>query len=297
MNFSLSAILLSSLIASPAPAADGTNTNFRVNVNLVQLRVAVTDANGEYVRDLQAKDFRILENGVEQRIRTIAAPAHQESVPTSVFVLFDTSNHMYDGFPYAEDAIADFIRALPASNQVAVNAFSRNMTRLAGLTSNRDAAIDGLRHAVSGDDTALYDSLLLTLRDAAAVKGNRVIVVFSNGPDTASVLSPGEVRAVAEDEGIPIYVVSTRQHNLRSNAAFHDLTENTGGKTYFAVNWQKQELAFQAIAQDLMNSYVLGYYPEGNQDPGYRKIEVQISGDNGHKYRIRARTGYSPAAP
>ena len=71
----------------------------------------------------------------------------------------------------------------------------------------------GLRKAVAGDDSALYNALLLTLRDAAKVPGRKVVIVFSNGPDNASMVAPDDVRAVAEDEGIPIYVISTNEVN------------------------------------------------------------------------------------
>ncbi len=85
------------------------------------------------------------------------------------------------------------------------------------LTHDRSNAILGLRKAVAGDDTALYNALLLTLRDAAKVPGRKVVIVFSNGPDNASMVAPDDVRAVAEDEGIPIYVISTNEVNKDSD--------------------------------------------------------------------------------
>ena len=81
--------------------------------------------------------------------------------------------------------------------------FSRNFSRPAPLTHERNDAILGLRKAVAGDDAALYNGLLLTLRDAAKVPGRKVIIVFSNGPDNASMVAPDDVRAVAEDEASP----------------------------------------------------------------------------------------------
>ena len=112
-------------------------------------------------------------------------------VGTNVFVLFDTSNFMYRGFVYAEDAIADFVRGLDRADSVAVYTFSRNLSRAATLTRDHSEAIAGLRKSVAGDDTALYNALLLTLRDAAKVPGRKVVIVFSNGPDNASMVAPG----------------------------------------------------------------------------------------------------------
>src|SRR5206468_3912316 len=172
---------------------------------------------------------------------------------TNVFVLFDTSNYMYRGFVYASDAIADFIRGLDRADSVAVYTYSRNLSRAAGLSKERSDAIIGLKRAVAGDDSALYNALLLTLRDAAKVPGRKVVIVFSNGPDNASMVAPDDVRAVAEDEGIPIYVISTNEVNKDpiSSGVFKRMTARTGGKAYWAKTWQKQVEAFEAIREDL----------------------------------------------
>ena len=174
-------------------------------------------------------------------------------VGTNVFVLFDTSNYMYRGFVYASDAIADFVRGLDRADSVAVYTFSRNLSRPAPLTHDRNDAIFGLRKAVAGDDSALYNGLLLTLRDAAKVPGRKVVIVFSNGPDNASMVAPDDVRAVAEDEGIPIYVISTNEVSKDpvSSNIFRRISTRTGGKAYFAKTWQKQVEAFESIREDL----------------------------------------------
>jgi VWFA-related protein len=217
-------------------------------------------------------------------------------VGTNVFVLFDTSNYMYRGFVYASDAIADFLRGLDRADSVAVYTFSRNLSRAAPLTRDRNEAIFGLRKAVAGDDSALYNTLLLTLRDASAIPGRKVIIVFSNGPDNASMIAPDDVRAVAEDAGIPIYVISTSEVNKDpiSSNVFKRIAQRTGGQSYFARTWQKQVEAFEAVREALGNSYTVTYYPQANPNEGFRKISVEIASDVGKKYRIRARPGYRP---
>jgi len=218
-------------------------------------------------------------------------------VGTNVFVLFDTSNFMYRGFVYAEDAIADFVRGLDRADSVAVYTFSRDLSRAASLTREHGDAIAGLRNAVAGDDTALYNALLLTLRDAAKVPGRKVVIVFSNGPDNASMIAPDDVRAVAEDEGIPIYVISTSEVNKDpiSSGVFRRIAQHTGGKAYWARTWQRQVEAFDDIREDMSNSYTIAYYPAPNPNEGFRRITVEIVSDIGKKYRIRSRPGYRPS--
>ena len=298
---------------------------FRVKVDMVVLSFQITDNKGHYINGLKPKDFRILEDGIQQKMVTFGEgdkpPAQLNEdgslkVPTvegvagsvtvdqrpdaltgtNVFVLFDTSNYMYRGFVYASDAIADFIRGLDRADSVAVYTYSRNLTRATGLSRERSEAISGLRKAVAGDDSALYNALLLTLRDAAKIPGRKVVIVFSNGPDNASMVAPDDVRAVAEDEGIPIYVISTAQVNKDpiSSNVFKRIATRTGGKSYFAPNWQKQVEAFEAIREDLGNSYTVTYYPQPNPNEGFRKIAVDVVSDAGKKYRVQCRPGYRP---
>ena len=307
--------------------AQDKQPTFKAKVDLVVLSFTVEDGRGRYINGLKPGDFKILEDGISQKISTFAEgnkPPMQvlpdgtlkpmlnaddsdankpgsdiktdSLVGTNVFLLFDTSNFMYRGFVYAEDAIADFIRGVDKADSVAVYTFSRNLSRASNLSHNRNDAIFGLRKAVAGDDTALYNGLLLTLRDAAKVPGRKVVIVFSNGPDNASMVAPDDVRAVAEDEGIPIYVISTNEVNKDSisSSVFRRLTARTGGKAYWARTWQKQVEAFESIREDLGNSYTVTYYPAPNPNEGFRKISVEMVNDTGKKLRVRARPGYRP---
>ncbi len=302
---------------------------FRVKVDMVVHSFTVTDDKGRYVNGLKPKDIRVLEDGIVQKIATFAegnqpplevladgstrplispTPSARDDigplselrsdafVGTNVFVLFDTSNYMYRSFVYASDAIADFVRGLDRADSVAVYTFSRNLSRAAALTRDRGEAIIGLRRAVAGDDAALYNALLLTLRDAARVPGRKVVIVFSNGPDNASMVAPDDVRAVAEDEGIPIYVISTNEVNKDkiSSNVFRRISARTGGRVYFAKTWQKQVEAFESIRESLGNSYTVTYYPANNPNQGFRRITVEIVSDTARKYRVLGRPGYRP---
>jgi Ca-activated chloride channel homolog len=314
-KFCIGAMVAMALYAQDRPT-------FRVKVDMVVLSFTVTDNKGKYVNGLKPGDFRLTEDGIPQKFSTfsegnqppveIAAdgtvkpiiidPAKPEAtrtdafVGTNVFVLFDTSNYMYKTFVYASDAIADFIRGLDRADSVAVYTYSRNLSRSAKLDKDHNQAILGLRKAVAGDDSALYNALLLTLRDAAKVAGRKVVIVFSNGPDNASMVAPDDVRAVAEDEGIPIYVISTNQVNndAVSSQVFKRISSQTGGKTYFASTWQKQVEAFESIREDLGNSYTVTYYPQTNPNEGFRKISVEMVNDKDKKLRVQARPGYRP---
>jgi VWFA-related protein len=303
----------------------GEEGNFRVVVDLVQLNVAVTDSKGNYVTGLTPKDFTVTEDGIPQKIASFAEgnqPVHSlgdVAAPTTfssnlknqiteqetlgslisganVYILFDTSNYMYRGFVYAQDAIADFVRSLDGPDQVAFYSYSRDLSRATALTPDRLGVLRGVRSTVAGDDAALYDALLLTLNDAARRPGRKVVVVFSNGPDNASKVAPEDVAELAQSRGIPVYMISTREAKQEpvSSAVFERLTAATGGKAYFAKTWQDQQKAFSSIRDDLGHLYSLSYYPQFNPNHGWRAIKVSLMGEQLKKFRIRTRNGYRP---
>ena len=212
----------------------------------------------------------------------------------NVFVLFDTSNYMYTGFVFAQDAISDFIRSLESASRIAFYSYSRDLSRATRLTSERSQVLRGVRTTVAGDDAALYNCLLLTVKDAAQYSGRKVIVVFSNGPDNASIVPPEDVAELAQSTGTAIYMVCTRQAQLEpiSTAVFERMTAATGGKAYFANTWKNEQQAFASIRDDLAHLYSLSYYPRPNPNRGWRSITVKLTSERMKKCHVRTRNGY-----
>jgi VWFA-related protein len=323
--FGVGSSLLVLLTAAPKPAAQSDSSPLRVNVDLVQLSIAVTDKKGNYVDDLKPEDFEISEDKIRQKISTFEAgsgpsqqvmdaggnpaPPGTPAMPgaseitsltgANVYILFDTSNYMYRGFVYAQDAIADFVRSLDGTNKVAFYSYSRNLSRGTLLTADRFQVVNGVRSTVAGDDAALYNSLLLTVKDASKLTGRKAIVVFSNGPDNASSVPPEDVAELAQSTGTIIYIVSTRaaEETPVSTAAFARVSKATGGKAYFARNWRDEKEAFAAIREDISHLYTISYYPQSNPNRGWRNITVKLTGPNMQKYHIRTRDGYRLLQP
>ena len=312
-------------------SAQESSPHIRVVVNLVQLNVAVTDKNGNYITGLHPENFVITEDGIPEKLASFAegngptralvdipqadnkTPAEAEvdpsvNIPTitgqatldslvagaNVFILFDTSNYMYRGFVFAQDAIADFVRSLDKADKIALYSYSRDLSRVSMLTPDRGQVLRAVRTTVAGDEAALYNTLLLTLRDASQYKGRKVVVVFSNGPDNSSVVPPEDVAELAQSSGISVYMISTQQARLEpvSTAVFERMTAATGGKAYFAKNWRDEKRAFASIRDDLAHLYSLSYYPRANPNRGWRTITVKLVGEQFKKYHVRTRTGY-----
>src|SRR6202167_4100290 len=233
--------------------AQESEPNILVVVDMVQLNVAVTDNKGNYITGLHPSDFAVVEDGIPQKLATFGegdepayrvvdvAPADGKTpvraagqqraadqkpgddfsqslgsmvAGANVFLLFNTSNYMYRGFVFAQDAIADFVRSLEGADKVAFYSYSRDLSRAALLTADRAQVLRAARTTVAGDDAALYNCLLLTVQDAAHFTGRKVIVVFSNGPDNYSMVPPEDVAELAQSTGTTIYMVSTVDAHL-----------------------------------------------------------------------------------
>ena len=310
-------LLFASLLSLVVPAAaQNVGPSIHVNVDLVQLNVAVTDKQGNYVTGLKPSDFVVVEDRIQQRLATFAegdAPARIVSetntdvqvaeggistglAGANVFILFDKSNYMYRGFVFAQDAIADFIRSLPDSNHIAFYTYSRDLSRNVELTTDRSTVLRAMRSSPAGDNAALYNALLLTLKDAQRCTGRKVVVVFSNGPDNASMVTPEDASELAQLEGVSLYMISTREASLDplSRTVFERISSATGGKAYFARSWKDELKAFESIRQDLEHLYSLSYYPQANPNRGWRSISVKLAGPAAKNYRIRTRSGYRP---
>jgi VWFA-related protein len=179
-------------------------------------------------------------------------------------------------------------------NKLALYSYSRDLSRVALLTPDRSKVLRGVRETVAGDNAALYNGLLMTVKDAAPLSGRKAIVVFSNGPDNASLVPPEDIAELAQSTGTIIYMISTREAQTEpiSSAVFERMTRATGGKAYFAKEWKDEKQAFASIRDDLAHLYTLSYYPQANANHGWRKITVKLVGKNMQKYHIRTREGY-----
>ena len=199
---------------------------------------------------------------------------------SNVFILFDTSNYMYRGFVFAQDAIADFVRSLEGVRQVALYSYSRDLSRV------RPAHRRPLRSpARRSHHRRRRRRRALQLPSAhrerrRTVTGRKAIVVFSNGPDNASLVPPEDVAELAQSTGTIIYMISTQAAEAEpvSTAVFERMSKATGGKAYFSKSWQDEKQAFASIRDDLAHLYAISYYPQPNPNHGWRNITVKLVG-------------------
>lgn len=271
----------------------------KVDVKLVNVYVTVTDAHGAPVAGLTKENFIVNEDGHEQKI---AVFDKESAVPLSIALAIDTSLSTRHDLPLEQASAKRFahsiIRPVDALSVYAFSEVVNEATR--GFTPDLKRIDEGIDHIRVGAATALYDTIYLVSRALDKRKGRKVIVLITDGGDTISKVDYKEaVRAAEEAEAIvySIIVVPIESSAGRETGGEHaliQLSEDTGGKYYYATSIGQLDEAFKKISDELRTQYLLAYYPSQRTSfSEFRRIEVKTVGtSNTAAYRVRHRAGY-----
>lgn len=290
--------------STPAPTAPSQKpsepeTTLKVDVNLVNVFVTVTDAQGAPVAGLTKENFILKEDDREQKISVFDK---ESALPLSIALAIDTSLSTRHDLPLEQQSAKRFARTiLRPIDGLSVYGFSEVVREATpGFTSDLKRIDESIDHIRMGAATALFDAIFLTSRSLDKRKGRKVIVLITDGGDTISKVDYKEaVRAAEEAEAIvySIIVVPIESSAGRETGGEHaliQLSEDTGGKYYYATSIAQLDDAFRKISDELRTQYLLAYYPsQRNSYSDFRRIEVKVTGiDASAAYRVRHRVGY-----
>jgi len=295
---------LSYLLCSAATLAlaQAPSTTLKVDVKLVSVFVTVTDAHGAPIAKLTKDDFKISEDGKEQKI---AVFDKESALPLSIVLAVDTSLSTRRDLPLEVASGRKFAHAiLRPQDNLAVFQFSEIVNEVVPFTPDLktiDHAIDKMR---LGSATALYDALYLGSRALEKRQGRKVMVVITDGGDTASKVDYQDaVRAAQEAEAIVYSIIvvpveANAGRDLGGEHALVQISEDTGGKHYYANSLQQLDNAFKQISDELRTQYLLAYYPSQRfSDSDFRRISVSVTAPQETGFQVRNRTGYYTSKP
>jgi len=290
--------LLALCIAVGLHAQDVT---LRLDVKLVTLFVNVTDQNGAIVGGLTQGDFAIGEDGRPQKI---ALFERQSEMPLNLTLAIDTSDSVFKDRDLERDAGKEFVHAmLRPQDQMSLIQFATEVSELTPFT-NKEAQIDrGLDRLHGGDATALYDAIYLASQRLGRKQGRKVLVLVSDGGDTARNTTYPEALEQALRNEVMIYsiidvpIAASAGRDTGGEHALITLAEQTGGKSFYANEGGLQK-AFAQVSDDLRTQYVIGYYPR-SQEPGtnFHHVQVTIPRAAPEAFSLRYRTGYYSDSP
>src|ERR1700758_3524217 len=259
-------------------------TTLKVDVNLVNVFVTVTDPHGSPVGGLKKEDFVLKEDGREQTIKVFDK---ESALPLSIALAIDTSLSTRQDLPLEQASAKRFaheiMRPVDALSVYAFSEVVREATR--GYTADLKRIDESIDHIRVGAATALYDAIYLASRALDSRKGRKVIVLITDGGDTVSTVDYKQaLRAAEEAEAIvySIIVVPIENSAGRETGGEHaliQLSDDTGGKYYYATSTSDLDGAFHKISEELRTQYLLAYYPSQRTSfSDFRRIEVQVTG-------------------
>jgi len=288
-------------LAPVALAAQDSIATFHVDVRLVSIFVNVTDKNGALVGGLTKDDFAIYEDG---RPQDIAVFEKQSELPLNLMLAIDTSGSVRKDMSEEAGAARRFAHAiLRPQDQMSVIEFATTVHELTPFT-NKLAVIDrGLGELRSDWATALYDAICLGSEKLGGKEGRKVLVVVSDGDDTAQSSTYAQALEAALRNEVMIYslidvpIESSAGRDLGGEHALITISEQTGGK-YFYVNEGGLDKAFAKVSDDLRTQYLIGYYPH-HQVPGtnFHRLTVTIPRAAVDEFDVRHKTGYYADTP
>jgi Ca-activated chloride channel family protein len=282
--------------AASAPAADMDVPVLKVNVKLVNVFTNVTDASGAIVGGLTKEDFAISEDGRSQKI---AVFERQSELPLSLVLAIDTSGSVHKDLPLEQEAARKFVHALiRGQDQISLLEFATDVRQVVGFTNQPTRIDHGLASLRGGPATALYDAIYLASDSLAKKQGRKVLVLVTDGGDTANTVTYNQALEEALRGEVMVYsiidvpIAASAGRDLGGEHALITLAEQTGGK-YFYANAGGLDKAFTQVSEDLRTQYLLGYYP-ANQPPGltFHHIHVSVPRAAKEAFDIRYRTGY-----
>jgi VWFA-related protein len=263
---------------------------FETQVRLVEVYATVLDQRGRYLEGLERERFRVTDNGQPQPITAFEA----SSADLSCAILLDTTGSMARAMPVVKNAILKLLDELRPSDAAALYSFSNRLEALEGFTTDRQALKNALLRTRPAGRTALFDALAQVARELARRNGKKVLVLFTDGQDNASVLNAEAAMNRARRVGVPVYAVAQGEA-LQSPALVRQLRQiarRTGGMAYEVRRPNDIEKVFADISRDLRHTYMLAYQAPSGERGKWRAIQVEVSGLAG--YRLRAREGYWP---
>lgn len=271
----------------------------KVNVNLVNVFVTVTDEHGAPVGGLTKENFVLKEDDRDQTIKVFG---RESALPLSIALAVDTSLSTRQDLPLEQASAKRFAHEiLRPVDALSVYAFSEVVREVTpGYTSDLKHIDESIDHIRVGAATALYDAVYLVSRALDRRKGRKVIVLITDGGDTVSSVDYKEALRAAEQAEALVYSIiivpieSSAGRETGGEHALIQLSEDTGGKYYYATSAAKLDEAFHKISDELRTQYLLAYYPSQHTSfSDFRRIDVSVVGvDSSAQYRVRHRAGY-----
>jgi Ca-activated chloride channel homolog len=315
----MKAIILSIFLTTAlAGAAAAQDEPLRVETNLVTLNVAVTDKNGNYVKNLKREDFTVYDGGEKREVGEFSAA----EAPIYFGIVYDMHPATGEMSAQVLEALRSFSRGLAPKDNFFVTVFNERGSLTTDFVPNAAQIDQNLTDARPATPNSLYDAIFAA---SAKVRERRdakkVLLVLTDGEDHASHHNLKELRLHLRSVNLPIYTVAFHDEKRREwgysdlyregrrqilgatetsqldTAALAEISKTSGGQAFTREIQNRFYLRaiFDKVRAEVESQYVIGFYPE-SFDGRWRKLKVGVRSPQNQKYKLSSRRGYlSPA--
>jgi VWFA-related protein len=285
--------------AAQSDSDSSDSTPFHITVNEVPVVFTVTDKHNHYVRDLDKKDFKVIDDG--RPVEEIRSFRRETDLPLRVGLLIDSSASVRGRFKFEQEAAIEFMNQTirPRYDRAFVLGFDTNLEITQEFTDKAQLLSNGIRSLRPGNSTRLYDALYYACRerlmdtdDASSVR--KAIVLITDGEDNSSRTTREEAIDMALRANVIVYTISTNfpgySESGKYDKVLQRIADATGGRWFEPFEVTDVSNAFGQIQADLRSQYALAYRPaDFKHDGRYRTIEIMAE----HKgLKVHSRHGY-----
>ena len=290
-------LVLTAIVAIGATSLTAQTPTFRTGIDLANFGITVVDRKGEYLSDLNAEDFEILEDGQKQTLRYFARGTDIENGPDMhVGLLFDTSASMSEDLKLSRSAAVKFLNTLSEAKDMTLVDFATEVRVAKYGQRDFPRMVERIRGRPADGDTALYDAMGVYLDGASEDDGRKVLVLYTDGGDTRSTISFGDLMTLIRASDVTVYSVGFLEHSrgrIEERAHLQQIAEATGGQAFFPTTMKDIEASYDKVVAQIRAQYSLAYTSTNTkQDGAWRKVEIRVTRPDLKGTKILARRGY-----
>ncbi|MGA9964206.1 MAG: VWA domain-containing protein [Terriglobales bacterium] len=290
------------LVSSPSSIPDTGQPDdsiitIKKRVDEVNVLFIATDRHGKFVRNLNEKDFAILDD--HKPPQSIVNFRRETDLPIELGLLIDTSGSVRGRFDFEQDAAVSFLQntVRPNFDKAFVVGFNGHSQMMQDFTDNAALLSAAVHRMQDGGGTALYDAIYRAchdnlIQDHEDHPSRRAIVVVSDGEDNQSDFSEAQAIEMAQRAEVIIYAISTDDSGLvlRGDKVLQRIADATGGRAFFPYKMKDIKNSFAAIEDELRSQYIISYHPADFEANGhFRPIEITALKKD---LQVRSRRGY-----
>ena len=270
---------------------------FRTAIDLATFGVTVVDRKGEYLTNLSLDDFEILEDGQKQTVKYFARGSDLESGPEMhVGLLFDTSGSMTEDIKLSRSAAIKFLNTLSEAKDMTLVDFDTEVRVAKYGQKDFPRMVERIRGRTPDGETALYDAMGVYLDGASEDEGRKILVLYTDGGDTHSTISFGDLMTLIRASDVTVYSVGFLEHSrgrIEERAHLMQIAEATGGQAFFPSTMKDIEASYDKVVAQIRAQYSLAYTStNAKQDGAWRKVEIRVNRPDLKGSKILARRGY-----